>query len=385
MKDAKAIDRLFEWMIEGAPGYNDGGSIIDYFCKEIVSAGIPVDLYRLFLFTIHPLIKGRRMQWKPDGSGTEILEADLGLLGRTEYKNNPLPHVMETKKSLRRRLVDPDCPNDYIIVDELRAEGFTDYLVQPVIYIDGDVHTMSWSTRHRDGFSEADIAALERLRAPLTRLVEGYILRLNAANIISTYVGRGAGGKVLGGKILRGDSEEITAIILFADLKSYTSLSNAKPPKIVLETLNSFFDALEAPIAENGGEILKFMGDGLLAIFPFADKDDATRAQIAGKALEAIRTAHRSLVEDGDKAEFRSALHIGKLYYGNMGASRRLDFTEIGPAVNLTARLLGAASDLECDDVVSEAFAEQIGGVAHKIGDVALKGFKAKQPVYAVA
>jgi len=127
------------------------------------------------------------------------------------------------------------------------------------------------------------------------------------------------------------------------------------------------------------------MGDGLLAIFPLGDKGEAAQAEFAKRALDSIRAAHKALAEAGDHVEFRSSLHVGKLHYGNMGGSRRLDFTAIGPSVNLTARLLGAASELGRDDVMSEAFALQLNGAAERIGEIDLKGFPDKQAVFALA
>lgn len=383
MVDKAAIDALHEWMCHGAPPYSDGRTIVTQICERLVAAGVPVSRFALFMLTIHPIIKGRRLSWTQD-EGTIIREAGFALFDTDQYHRNPLPYVERTRRSLRRRLVDPDCPHDYNIVDELIEDGYTDYLAQPVIYIDGDVHTMSWSTRHPEGFDDDAIAALERIRAPLSRLVEIYLLRLNAANIISTYVGRNAGDAVLRGRIKRGDAEELPAVILFADLKGYTELSNRKPVEEVIEALNQFYDALEEPILANGGEILKFMGDGLLAIFPVGEAKDSA-ATVAEQARQAVHSAHSDLEAKDGHPGFRSALHVGQLFYGNIGASRRLDFTAIGPAVNLTARLLAAASSTGCDDVCSQAIAALLGDKHEKISELTLKGFEDRKPVFALS
>ena len=368
-------------MCDGAPPSADGRQIVTQICTRLNEAGIPVDLFRLFLFTLHPLIRGRRLQWTQE-EGTVIAEADFALFETDQFHENPLPHVIRTRKSLRRRLIDEDCPHDFRIVEELIEAGYTDYLIQPVIYVDGEVHTMSWTTRHPDGFSQFAIDSLERIRGPLTRLVESYILRLNAANIISTYVGRNAGEQVLSGQIKRGDAEEISAIILFADLKSYTRMSNEKPASEVLDTLNKYYDALAEPVGNHQGEILKFMGDGLLAIFPVDDQNSHDLAIRCKGAYEAIRDAHAGFsVAD---AGFRTALHLGRLHFGNIGASNRLDFTAIGPAVNLAARLLGAASELNADDVCSQEIARLLPDKTEFLDEVPLKGFEGNQPVYRI-
>ncbi len=382
MVDRAKIDELIAWMGEGAPPFSDGRSIVEGICDRLVAAGVPIEQFRLFLFTIHPVIKGRRLQWMKGQEFTSTT-ASRELFQTDQYLKSSLPVVIETRKSLRRRLVDRNCPEDFNIVGELRADGFTDYLAQPVIYIDGEVHTMSWTTRHPDGFSEEQIAVLERVRAPLSRLVESYLLRVNAANIISTYVGRNAGERVLKGNIGRGDAEEIEAAILFADLKNYTHYSNTHPVAEVMARLNRFYDAFEAPIVENGGEILKFMGDGLLAIFPVkpAGRGVAVTAQEAVAAAEkAIGKAREALASD--EIGFRTAIHFGKLHYGNIGGSKRLDFTAIGPAVNLCARLLAAAASIGRDDVASRDAVEYLAD-RHEVAKLKLKGFSEETPVFA--
>jgi adenylate cyclase len=381
MVDKSAIEELHDWMCDGAQPYADGRTIVSKICEKLVAAGIPVSRHALFIMTIHPIIKGRRLSWSPD-EGTIIREAGFELFDTDQYHANPLPFIERTRQSVRRRLIDPDCPHDYKIVDELIEDGYTDYLAQPVIYIDGEVHTMSWSTRHPEGFSEEAIAAFERIRAPLSRLVEIYLVRLNAANIISTYVGRNAGESVLRGRIKRGDAEDILAVILFADLKGYTELSNRKPVDEVIEALNQFYDALEDPIVKNGGEILKFMGDGLLAIFPVGKNQKS--AEMVAAARSAISAAHADLDAKDEHPGFRSAVHIGRLFYGNIGASRRLDFTAIGPAVNLTARLLAAASSTGIDDVCSGEVAALSNRKHEKIAELTLKGFEDRKAVFAL-
>jgi adenylate cyclase len=383
MVDQAAIDELVTWMSEGAPPLSDGRSIVAEICNRLVAAGVPIEQFRLFLFTIHPLIKGRRLQWLKGQEVTSVT-APRELFQSDQYLKSSLPVVIETRKSLRRRLVDPNCPDDFNIVAELRADGFTDYLAQPVIYIDGEVHTMSWATRHPQGFSDDEIATLERIRAPMSRLVESYLLRVNAAYIISTYVGRNAGDHVLKGHIARGDAEEIEAAILFADLKNYTHYSNTHPADEVMARLNRFYDAFESPIVEQGGEILKFMGDGLLAIFPVkGDKKcpavgprDTVRA-----ASAAVRKAQEALADE--EIGFRTALHFGKLHYGNIGGSKRLDFTAIGPAVNLCARLLSAAASIGQDHVASKDAVGLLAGAMREVAKLQLKGFSDETPIFA--
>ena len=216
----------------------------------------------------------------------------------------------------------------------------------------------------------------------MARLTETYMLRLDAANLLSTYVGRNSGSQILDGKVHRGAGEEISAVILFTDLKGFTALSNTLDGQALVQLLNDTFDCLVPPVTQRGGEILKFMGDGFFAIFPTADDTaiaDQTRAAIA-----AVRQGRAALTqaEIAHKTDFRTAIHHGVFHYGNVGGADRLDFTAIGPAVNLTARLLSAATELGQDDVISDNCAARLGGVCSRVGRVSLKGFDADQTVW---
>ena len=374
------IDGLLEWMIDGARPAANARDIIVGICTRLQDAGVPVDRFGLFIWTLHPNLTGRRFIWK-GGKEIDRVDAPMGLFSTEIYTSNPLPHVIERQETIRRHLEDPDCPQDYIIVEELREQGFTDYVAQPLIYINGDTHVATWSCATPGGFSGRDLGILERVRAPLARLTETYMLRLDAANLLSTYVGRNSGHQILDGKVHRGDGTEISAVILFVDLKNFTALSNSVPGEQLVQLLNQSFDCLVPPVMARGGEILKFMGDGFFAIFPTPTTADLPKQVNA--AMEALAEGRTALdaAEIDQKAEFRTALHHGSFHYGNIGGGDRLDFTAIGPAVNLTARLLGAASDLGVDDVMSENVAPHCRG-SREIGEVTLKGFDEPVPVW---
>ncbi len=381
------IDDLFWWMCDGAPPSADARVIVQTIGDRLLAAGIRIDRFALFIFTLHPNILGRRFSWSPGGD-VDLLTADFSLFDTDEYADNPLPDVIREKQPIRRKLADPECPRDYKILGELEAEGYTDYLAQPLIYTTGEVHVATWSTKVPGGYSDAAIAALEKIRLPLARLTETYMLRLNAAILLSTYVGRGTGGRILHGRIKRGDTEILRAVILFADLKGFTDLSNTLDGDRVIELLNVFYDAVGPEVEANGGEILKFMGDGMLAMFPVEETRRKAVCQAAIEALSAAKTTLRAANRQTDRGnpelDFRASLHVGDIHYGNIGSTNRLDFTAIGPAVNLAARLLSAASGLNCDLVVSADVAELLPDRTTKIGTVDLRGFDMPQPVHAL-
>jgi adenylate cyclase len=375
------LDDLFWWMLDGARPSADAKAIVSGICERLVEAGVPVERFALFIYTLHPNLQGRRFRWLK-GEGVEQTDADLKAFDGSEYHDNPLPTVIRTGKTLRRKLCDPDCPDDFPILQQFREDGVTDYVVQPLFFTNGETHLVSWATKAEGGFDEEAMAALERIRLPLARLTETYMLRLNAANLLSAYVGRDSGHRILSGRVHRGDIEEISACVVFADLVGFTKFSNEASAQDVLARLNLFYDCLVPPIVERGGEILKFMGDGLLAIFPISKKLDEKSA--CDNALGALADASGGVEEpvfSETVPPFRAAVHTGPLQYGNIGASDRLDFTAIGPTVNLAARLLSSAVLVGGQTVVSEKVAEISGLPKDDAMYFELKGFSRSQAI----
>ena len=384
MINAQKLDDLFWWMLDGARPSADARAIVAGICERLVEAGVPIERFALFIYTLHPNLQGRRFRWLM-GEGVEQTDADLQAFDGAEYHDNPLPTVLKTGRPLRRKLCDPECPDDFLILKQFREEGVTDYLVQPLFFTNGETHLVSWATKADGGFDEAALAALERIRLPLARLTETYMLRLNAANLLSAYVGRDSGHRILSGRVHRGDIEEISACVVFADLVGFTKFSNAATAEEVLVRLNRFYDCLVPPIVARGGEILKFMGDGLLAIFPITDLlDDKSASKNALEALVVASGGEQKPVFSESVPPFRAAVHIGPLQYGNIGASDRLDFTAIGPTVNLAARLLSSAVLVNGQTVISETVADLAGISKAGAPRFELKGFERTQAIIAI-
>lgn len=384
MVDTQKLDDLFWWMLDGARPSADAREIVAGICERLVDAGVPAERFALFIYTLHPNLQGRRFRWRK-GEGVDQIDADLTAFDGAEYLDNPLPTVLKTGKMLRRKLCDPQCPDDFRILTQFREEGVTDYVVQPLVFTTGETHLVSWATRAEGGFDDEMMAALEKIRLPLARLTETYMLRLNAANLLSAYVGRNSGYRILSGRVHRGDIEEISACVVFADLVAFTRFSNVASADEVLARLNRFYDCLVPPIVAHGGEVLKFLGDGLLAIFPISEARGEKAACLA--ALEALSEASGGLerpVFSEDVPPFRAAVHLGPLQYGNIGASDRLDFTAIGPTVNLAARLLSSAVFVDGQTVVSETVADLAGLSKARAVLFDLKGFDGSQMIVPV-
>jgi adenylate cyclase len=378
------VASVVDWLVDGARTVAAPQDVLADLCDRLVRCGLPLHRVAVFVRTLHPDIMGRRFLWRR-GESVLVTEADYAMLETETYHRSPVRAVFASAQPIRLRIEDPDCPQDYGIYEELRDEGVSDYLIQPLPFTSGEAHAISWTTTRPGGFQAFDLAALEAIRLPLARVAEIYGLRRTAINLLDTYVGRKTGERILQGRIRRGDIERIEAVILLTDLRGFTNLGDQLPGDRVLSLLNSYFDCLVPPIEEHGGEVLKFMGDGLLAIFAVTD-DPAAACQAAlaataqARAALAAANAERS---DGPALRQGMALHLGDVLYGNIGSAGRLDFTAIGPAVNLTARLETVARDLGRDLVVSAEFAAHCPGSLIPLGKIALRGFREPQEVFA--
>jgi adenylate cyclase len=264
------VASVVAWLVEGARTVSQPQDVLGELCDRLVRCSLPLHRVAVFVTTLHPDIMGRRFLWRP-GEGVLVTEADYAMLETDTYRRSPVRTVFATAQPIRLKLGDPDCPQDYGIVEEPRVEGVSDYLIQALPFTSGVIHAISWTTTRAGGFAESDLAAFEAVRLPLARLAEIYALRRTAANLLDTYVGRHAGEHILQGRIRRGDSERIEAVMMLTDLRGFTAISDRLPGEQVLALLNGYFDGLVPAIARHGGEVLKYTGDGLLAIFPVAE------------------------------------------------------------------------------------------------------------------
>ncbi len=372
-----------DWLLDGAPGALRATDVIDQVCRHLRAEGVPIDRSALFVQVLHPQFMAMSSYWLPD-QPIAVKPAPYALAAEDSYQNSPATLVMTTGGSVRRDLTAAPAPGEMAILEQLRAEGFTDYLILPLRFGRGDVHAISFATRRADGFSDADIARLEAIVRPLARIMEIMVLRRLGSTLLDTYVGRRSGERVLRGVIRPGDVERIEAAILFTDLRGFTAFSNSHPPEQVIERVNAMFGCIVPAVDTEGGEVLKLIGDGLLAIFPFGDDPPG---EVAAAALRAARAAIRALATLTLEPPPRCgmALHLGEVSYGNIGAGSRLDFTAIGPAVNLTARLEPLTSRLQRPLVASAAFAAVADAELEPLGSFELRGFGEAIPVYGLA
>jgi adenylate cyclase len=381
-----SITDIADSLTEGARSAPTPTGMMAECCERMLAAGLPLWRVGVFVRTLHPEIFGRNFIWRP-GTGVEVGTVDFDIQQAPEFLRSPLAIVFREAVEVRCRLHDPG-NNHFPFFDDLRAEGVTDYIALPLSFVDGVIHASSWTTKQPGGFTDAQLVALKRIVPPLTRLIEVMNLQRTASNLLNTYVGSRAGERILAGQIRRGHTETMEAAIWLSDLRGFTALSDRLPAEQVVEILNRYFDCQVAAILGHGGEVLKFMGDGLLAVFPITVRDGDAPV-VCSRVLEAASEARTRVAAmeflSGDTTErfrFGVALHVGRILYGNIGGGNRLDFTCIGPVVNLAARLEKIAGKLGRTIVASSAFADICSGGWQDLGEFPIAGLAKAEHVY---
>ncbi|MEN3296944.1 MAG: adenylate cyclase [Burkholderiales bacterium] len=384
--NAQEIQRLSDWLINGAQSARVATALLSETCERLVAAGLPLWRVAVFVQTLHPDVFGRSFIWRP-GAEVIVNTADFDLPQSPEFTLNPLAILYSSRCEVRYRLDNPESRR-FPLLDDMRAEGVTDYIALPLHFTDGTIHATSWTTKYPGGFADEHLAALRLIMAPFARLGEIIALRRTAATLLDTYVGNSAGERIWGGQIRRGHTDTMDAAIWLSDLRGFTALSDRLPSETVVEILNRYFDCQVSSIRTHGGEVLKFMGDGLLAVFPIAEQVGDLEL-VCSHVLEAARESRASVealnVPIGETLErfrFGVALHVGRILYGNIGGGNRLDFTCIGPAVNLAARLEKITGRLNRTIVASAAFAGASVGDWMDLGEFPIAGFAKAQRVY---
>jgi adenylate cyclase len=374
------IGSILEWLIGGARRVSSFARTIDELSWRLVAAGMPLLRVSLRGGTLHPQFLGATYVWWRTSAQTQEIMITHEVADLIPPAENPVVRVWNGE-TLRRRLEGPETRFDFSILHDLKASGATDYFALPVGGAFGpQAYMAAYVTDRPGGFSEREIAELAAVSERLSVVADMNSQRQIAENVLKAYLGPQTGRKVLAGQIRRGSGESISAVLWSSDLRRFTRMSDQLPGERVIGILNDLFDLQAKAIVGHGGEILKFIGDGLLAIFPVANPDEAART--AGNALAAAQEAQAALgvmragaSQAGDPPlEIVVALHYGTVIYGNIGAANRLDFTLIGPAVNLVSRIEAIAKSLDLPLIVSDDFARAYGGTLKSLGQHQLRG-----------
>jgi adenylate cyclase len=369
--DQERLEEVRTWVTKAGLYGTSEPDLLRGFCKGLHKAGLSISRAHVIIDTLHPVHEGRVFRWRSDNAAeSETVEygrTNQGGQAADNWRRSPFYHLLQSGASLlRRRLNEPDGP-EFPLFDELRAEGQTDYLVviqrfaEDSIIGEMDCVYSSWATSEEGGFTDAQIEALQRLVPSLSLAVKTASLSRILETLVGTYLGRDAGRRVLQGRIERGVADRIEAVLWFSDLRGFTSVTDSMPPEEVIPLLNDYAEATISAIHEAGGDVLKLIGDGTLAIFTAERNEDACRCALHAEALMRSRVAALNERRRAERLATTSpylGLHIGEVFYGNIGSQERLDFTVIGPAVNEVSRIGQMCRSAERDVLTSSAFAE---------------------------
>jgi adenylate cyclase len=388
------IAELTSWITEaGLAGWSET-TTLSGFCERVVARGLPLARANVVIDTLHPVYEGRAFTWKRQQKKTSLSEFGRSPEGSERWERSPFYHLELTGETLLRRRLTAATENEFPIFSELRADGMTDYVAVANRFaaerIIGHMDCVysSWATDTAQGFGDGDIAALDLLMPSFALAMKSASLARVAQTLVETYLGRDAGRRVLEGRIARGIADRIDAILWFSDLRSYTRISDTAAPEQIIPLLNDYADAIISAIHEQGGDVLKLMGDGILAIFTEADRYRAGHAALAAasEARRAVAAVNQSrAAQKLPTTDMYLGLHAGEVFYGNIGSQERLDFTVVGPAVNEVSRISGMCRSFDQPLLISAAFAAALGETKKRlvsVGRYALRGVGRPQELY---
>ena len=386
---AATANPLLDWVMREAWKAPTPQDLIRRLARRLVTADFPLWRLRLLVRTLHPQLFATGLTWQSDSEGVETMQPSHAMMQSRAYLDSPFAPILRGEGGVRRRLEGADPRLDYPILQELHAAGATDYVAMPLKFSDGQINIITLVSRDAGGFSTGELGQLYEILPMLSRLFEVFALRDNAVSLLGTYLGQRTGRQVLNGLIKRGDGQDIDAAIWLCDLRDSTTLSETMARDAYLDTLNQFFDCMAVPVIEHGGEVLKYIGDAVLAMFPI-EAPDSPAQDACARALAAAADA-QSRVEEQNRARrerggaplgYGIALHRGSLTYGNIGSTDRLDFTVIGPAVNQAARIEAMSKLLDRPLLISSAFAESFQGELISLGRHELRGSATPQELF---
>jgi adenylate cyclase len=405
--DQKLLGELPAWLTQAGLAGMPETDIFTGCCDRCVAAGIPLGRAHLFIDTLHPVHEGRLFRWGygpgesavheygrttvpgPDAAASPYLDQQAA----ETWQRSPFYHMLQTGAALfRSRLTAKS--NEFSMMPDWYTAGLTDYAaIISRFAADGSFGEMdavysSWGTKEPAGFDDAHLAAIERIAPYLALAIKAVSLARMTRTLMETYLGRDAGQRVLNGRIVRGIAERLDAVVWFSDLRGFTRITDTTPEEVI-PLLNDYADVIVSAIEDNGGDVLKLIGDGTLAIFTAADRARACEAALAAALaarqgiaeLNTRRSVHGQPVTD-----MYLGLHVGKVFYGNVGSRERLDFTVLGPAVNEASRIAAMCRSVDQPMLFSAAFAE-VDDMKRRlvsVGRYALRGVLHPQELFTI-
>jgi len=331
---------IVDWLLREAPSIKTPEELTAAFARRLVQEGVAVSRLSVLIWSLHPMIAGRRYVWTRDDDKIEAFEAlHEGIRTSEAYKTSPFYHVSQGRGGVRQKLDANPEEFQFSIMGELREQGATDYVAMPMPFSGGQINILTLASDYPMGFTTANLGLIFECSSILSRLYEVFALKGNAQGLLETYLGARTGARVLGGEFRRGDGDVIDAAILFCDLRSSTRLETELGRDTYLDLLNHFFETTTDIVNAHNGEVLKFIGDAVMAIFPVSQGQDEAGHQAVRSSLEIVKQLSNPEEDGFPPIECGIGVAFGDVTYGNVGSKERLDFTVIGSAANLAARL----------------------------------------------
>ncbi|MEA2625408.1 MAG: adenylate cyclase [Candidatus Binatota bacterium] len=392
------LEAIGAWVVEGGLGGMLEAELLAGFCERCRGTGLELSGAIAVIDTLHPVYEGRAFRWRSDGRDeSRVVEFGSTKDGAAaaDWQRSAFYHLVTTGADEVRRRIGFGDPTDFLHLDTMSAEGETDYVAlvhrfaSAGVIGEMDCFYSSWTTMGPDGFGDTDLAVLRRLVPQLALAIKCASLARIAGTLVDVYLGRDAGQRVLRGRISRGVADRINAVLWFSDLRGYTAITETLVPEEIIPLLNDYADAVISAIHEAGGNVLKLMGDGTLAIF---EADDPAAGCRSALRAEAELRRHVQALNERRTAEGRPVtsvylgLHVGDVFYGNIGSEDRLDFTVVGPAVNEVSRIASLCRSVDRGVVLSSQFAaatpEPERAALVSLGRYALRGVARPQELF---
>ena len=372
---------IVAWLIGPARRELSPEAIVLGLMERLTAAGIPIWRLRIGQRVANPMIGAWGVIWSRS-EGVELYTVPRTVLDTSAYHGSPFQAVITTRKSVRQSL-ERLAPDAHSVYFELAAAGSTDYIALPIEYGDGSVQGAAFTIDRPGGFTENEVALIDALAPAISAAMEPAAMRHSMTSLLEVYLGVGPAGRVAGGAFRRGATTAMDAAVLVTDIRGYTPMSERLAPDALLETTGKHFEVVVDSVRAEGGDVLKFIGDGVLSIFPAEQGGRADACQRAARSVASAFDKGRSATPD---LSFVAALHFGPVVYGNIGSVDRLDFTVVGPTVNFVSRLEAISKTLDKPAVCSADVARSIpADKARSLGRHALKGFAEPQEVFELA
>ncbi|MEM7169375.1 MAG: DUF427 domain-containing protein [Pseudomonadota bacterium] len=381
-----------DWLMREAWEAADSKELVQRLAQRLREQGVPLWRMNLLIGTLNPQVAGNSYVWALGADDVDVRTLRHDAARSDAFRNSPLIPIYEGRGGVRRRLEGPDPVLDFPILKDLKEAGATDYVAMPITFSDGHINVITLAADRAGGFSTSDLGQIYEVLPLLSRLFEVQALRRSTQSLLRTYLGQRTGDLVLNGQVRRGDGENIPAVIWYSDLRNSTALADRLPRETYLSLLNAYFDGAAGAVEENGGEVLKFIGDAVLGIFPIqkcviqtagAAKSALTAAQVA---LERLDQAKDLIPADASfPVQAGISLHLGDVTYGNVGSQDRLDFTVIGPAANQVVRQGDLCKVLGHPILASSAFVEHLPESFVSLGDHHLRGLPGTHEIFTLS